>query len=355
MKIAFCDYSDIEYQPDTPYIRPIGGTQSAVCYLMEELVKLGVDVTLVNTIKAPGSYLGVKCPGLKVDLNEFDFVVVINGALGKKLRSEGVRTKLILWTGHDVNQPSVASLKDPEERGCWDKFIFVSIWQSICYQKAFGIWSSHVLRNAISPFFEQITKRPLKLTAPTFAYTSTPFRGLDVLLLAFPTIHKAFPESRLKIFSAMNIYNIPNKVDAFTALYELAKVLPGVEYIGPVEQKQLAVELADVDILAYPNRFAETSCIAAMEAMGAGCLIYTSNLGALPETLANFGLLTEVPPDTAIHAKLFADVTIGATRAAITVPQAIEERIKAQQEYVREHYTWKKRALEWIKVLESWK
>ncbi len=354
MKVAFCDYSNIEYSPDSPLYRALGGTQSALCYLMLQLVQRGVDVTLVNTIKHPGTYLGIKCPGLEIDFAGFDAVVVINGAIGKQVRNLGCRCKMFLWTGHDVNQPGVEDLKDPEEKKVWDGFIFVSDWQAGWYEKVYGIDRAKmcIIRNAISPFFEHLQRRPINLKNPIFVYTSTPFRGLDVLLLAFPTIRRAFPESRLKVFSGMSIYG--DEIDNYTPLYELAKVIPGVDYIGPVDQKRLARELADADILAYPNTFAETSCIAVMEAMGAGLLVYTSDKGALSETLAGFGLLTEVPKDRAIHAKFFADVTINATKAALSVPEVIQDRIEKEQQYIRTHCTWEVRAEEWQRMFERW-
>ncbi len=353
MKVAFCDYSNIEYSPDEVATRALGGTQSAVSYLASQLVRDGLDVTLVNAIKKPGIYAGIKCPGLITEFSSFDAVVIVNGAIGKEMRPH-IKGKMFLWNGHDTNQPAIEALKDPEEVGSWDGFIFVSNWQAACFEKFYGIARKKicVIRNAVSPYFENIERVPGTLNAPRFVYTSTPFRGLDVLLLAYPTIHKAFPDSSLKIFSGMDIYSQTH--DNYTTLYELAKVLPGVSYSGPISQKELARELAHADILSYPNTFAETSCIAVMEAMAAGLLVYTSKYGALPETLSGFGLMMDFPADRMLHAKLFADVTIHATKAAALIPDVIDQRIRAEQEYIRTHATWKVRAGEWQRMFEAW-
>ena len=49
--------------------------------------------------------------------------------------------------------------------------------------------------------------------------------------------------------------------------------------------------LKEMHIYAFPSIWVETSCISAIEAMGAGCEIVTTNLGALYETCTPFGKL----------------------------------------------------------------
>jgi hypothetical protein len=87
-------------------------------------------------------------------------------------------------------------------------------------------------------------------------------------------------------------------------------------------------------MLAYPNIFAETSCIAMMEAMAAGCAVVTSDLGALPETGAGFIDLTPPLADADAHAEAFADRVIQLLAARQADPAGTEARMQAQVAYV---------------------
>lgn len=61
MKIAFADPIACDYTIETPYQQPLGGSQSALCYLAEELASQGHEVFLLNNSKTPRISRGVVC------------------------------------------------------------------------------------------------------------------------------------------------------------------------------------------------------------------------------------------------------------------------------------------------------
>ena len=136
-------------------------------------------------------------------------------------------------------------------------------------------------------------ERPRRL-----AYVSTPFRGLDVLLDLFPRIRAACPAAELHVFSSMKVYGVSAADDEsqFEALYRKARSQDGVTMVGSLPQPALADRLEECRVLAYPNHFEETFCIAAAEAQAAGCAVVTSALGALPETVGDAGVC--IPGDS---------------------------------------------------------
>ena len=308
MKLLFIDLSPREYDCRTMLHEPLGGTQTAVAMLSLALADRGYNVTVINSVSAPRTVDGINFlpSSSQVKLNDYDFIIPVSCALGEYIKKNGCEKPIILWTHHDANQPSVQSLGFEREKSCYAGFAFVSNWQAMRYHEAFAIdgSKSKVLGNAVSVAAPFSYKEPY-----SFAYTSTPYRGLDVLLLAWPYIRKHIPQATLRVFSSMAIYGC--EPDPYDCLYELARALPGVEYMGAVSQMRLATEMAKTENWAYPCTFAETSCIAAMEANYAGCRIMTTDLGALKETLGDYASyidpLMDIMP---ICAKKFADFVI---------------------------------------------
>ncbi|WP_247878319.1 glycosyltransferase [Azospirillum sp. TSO22-1] len=361
MRLAFIDVAGWDYTVDTPYRQPLGGSQSALCYLAEELAALGHRVMIVNGVPDPVTSRGVLVRPLDAtawdDLATCDAAIVLNGChlpFAQELRHRLPDTRLVYWTQHAHDQPASANLADPAMRALWDRFVLISDWQSACYRAAFALPEDRitVLRNAIGPVFRSLfgPREPVSAGRPwppVLAYTSTPFRGLDVLLDAFGAIRDAIPGTTLKVFSSMSVYRIDGSRDPHAALYERCRSTEGVEYVGSRPQPELAGILRGVTALAYPNTFPETACIAAMEAMAAGCLVITAALGALPETTAGYGFLATPVADRRLYAERFADFSVRVLRLAAERPDDVEQRLREQVRHVNRATTWRARAREW--------
>lgn len=372
-KVAFIDAIDWDYDIGSPYEKPFGGSQSALCYLAEALAKHGFEIYLLNHTTKPRTIRGVHCFNISEIpedvIADLDVAIVLNQAeLGYRLRSQlSEKTAIILWTQHDANQPAMEMMQDPYVQNIYTGIVFVSHWQREQYYQHFNLDSTKtvVLKNAIAPTFANTAASlssassivAIKAEHPILFYTSTPFRGLDLLIDVFPEIWQAFPTAQLKIFSSMKVYQRQEESEFFDQLYAQCQTMEGVEYIGSLPQPELAEILEKATLLSYPNTFPETSCIAVMEAMASGCHVITSELGALPETTAGFadlisasdGFSTEEAKQA--YKQKFTERVIAFLQQwqsqRISNPQDLEQRLRTQLDFVRDHYTWEARAQEW--------
>ncbi len=366
MHLVFIDAVDWPWRVDAPFHRALGGTQSAMAYLMLELAKRGIKVSLIN-MEPPHEVGGVR--GLSTQFSSSEiadataFIVCSDptpdhvGLLARYAPG----AKKILWQHHAPDQAAVQPMADSEVMQQWDAVVFVSEWQKQEYLKRFPNLAdkTHViLRNAISPVFESLFDDlpvlPFKSPAPRFAYSSMPFRGLDRLLYGWHRIIAAHPSAQLQIFSSMKLYNQEDAGNIETML-DAARQMPGVIHVGAVPQAELAQQLRSTLIFSYPNTFPETACIAAMEAMAAGCIVITSDIGALPETLGGYGEIVKFQEDGAAHAFEFADhaVNIVAQLKSEWQDGKLEKRLAAQVAWAQQTYSWRTRAGEWEKALRD--
>lgn len=371
MRICFIDYAPWDYDVATPVLRPLGGSQSAMCYLAVELARAGHTVTVVTGSTKPVSIvMGVECRGqnAQIEHDAFDIVVALNAPRhARRLRSLlAPSTRLILWTQHAANQPV---MRDGlvEQGAVWDGIVCVSNWQRSDVIGRFGIDPSrvHVIRNAIAPAFENLFASHADLVAAKsgdtlrLAYTSTPYRGLKLLPDIFRPYHAANPDAALEVYSSMAVYLEDTWQDhyKFGQIYEAVSATDGAELIGSLSQPELAQRLRGAHILAYPNAFPETSCIAVMEALAAGLRVVTSDLGALPETCEGFARLVPI------------DIDIDDTNASIAVRNGsaytdafVHELMRAtyttaglydQVVHMNTHHTWRVRAKQWVDYLNA--
>ncbi len=77
--------------------------------------------------------------------------------------------------------------------------------------------------------------------------------------------------AELHIWSSHRLYGPAFDDAPHAALFARARSLPNVHHHGIVPNPELREALRDIDVLAYPSTFAETSCLAVIEALAAGC------------------------------------------------------------------------------------
>lgn len=349
MRLTFFDPVPWDYCVDTPLEEGLGGSQSAACYLAEELATRGHDVVFINGIEEPRMSHGVRFIGRgsrdeDLIIDKSDALIVINAAIGQRIRKTGIKTPMVLWSGHDADQEAVADLKWPKERNAWNRVVVGSEYQRARYTSAFGSLPMSVIGLAIAPpFLNEPLQSPWheRGIAPVLAYTSTPFRGLDRLLDAFPEIREAVPGVRLRIYSDMRVYRADDA--PYQPLYAKARDMYGVEYVGSIGQRELARQLAGCAVLTLPSTFPETYCVAAVEAASVGAVPLVTPLGALNEVLGWAALYTT-------HSD-YGRAVINVV-AALHDERMIDARMKAAQR-IRRECCWSMRAVQWEILIEG--
>ena len=140
----------------------------------------------------------------------------------------------ILWQKNSYDQPNLQEFFTNKERHKeYDWYVFNSHWNYEKFRYFFNIPTerSIVIKNGIDQFpIRKIYKKgnPIKLV-----HHCTPWRGLNVLLRTMQEIKN--PNITLDVYSSSKIYGSEFSEahdKEFLPLYEQAKELPNVNYIG---------------------------------------------------------------------------------------------------------------------------
>jgi len=174
----------------------------------------------------------------------------------------------------------------------WHKKFFLNHHQGVPEGKI------HVTRDGVDlgRFEGKVRKIPGRMI-----YSSSPDRGLELLLDLLPQIQKEVPEAEVHIYYGFENWEKAarsrNDQGQIALIEKLKKKFqqPGVIYRGRVGQKTLAKEFMKAQLWAYPTWFTETFCITGVEAMTSGTPIVTTDVGALVTTVGDAGILLPVP------------------------------------------------------------
>ena len=262
-------------------------------------------------------------------------------------------TKLnILWQKNSYDQENIYPwFQEKSNHDKYDWYVFNSHWTYEKYRTYFNIpmHKSIVIKNGV----DNITKtdpyekgKPIKII-----HQNTPWRGLSVLLGAMQLIKN--PLVSLDVYSSTEVYeNFYQENDSqFYELYEQARSLPNVNYIGHKSNEYIKDNLKKYNMYVYPSVFEETSCISLLESMAAGLYCIVTNYGALFETGAEFPMYVTYNKDHISLAKKFAFEIDCVSN--ILHNELIHNHLDFQSRYVNTYYNWDKIGASWTLFLKG--
>jgi glycosyltransferase involved in cell wall biosynthesis len=297
------------WSPRSPNLRGIGGSETACIEVARHLASMGADVhVFAETEKPEEVFDGVTYHHHSRFRGGIDCDVFIASRTPWSVDQYGpVRAALKLLWVHDIHcgppSPQMERWLYQFDRVLclseWHKGFFLSCYPSLDPAAVL------VTRNGIDPArFAMTTAKQNHLV-----FSSSPNRGLDMLLHNFRFIRSQVPDAELHIYYGFDCWetmarqnNLANElavIQRYKDLIAQAERAGGVKWHGRVDQMELARAFLRAKVWPYLTEFTETSCISAMEAQAAGCVPVASRLAALGETVKHGVLFDNGDPQTA--------------------------------------------------------
>jgi glycosyltransferase involved in cell wall biosynthesis len=173
-------------------------------------------------------------------------------------------------------------------------------------------------------------------------YTSSPDRGLDIVLECWPEIKRQVPDATF-VHCYSRWWDLVANHNAVSAAHrarveEMSRA-DGVEKAPSLGQRKLAELMRSSMVWCHPSyytlgsqKFNETNCISAQEAQAAGCVVVASNWGALAEVVKTGVKLDGEPMSDLYRARFIQEIVKGLTdpavqrKAQVEGPKAMADR-----------------------------
>lgn len=278
-----------------------------------------------------------------------DFQIICSRV--RKIEEDKIR---VYWL-HDLPEdPETNHLQKSDSRDRFHKLVFCGNWQYTRYRDYLQVPHNDtctVLETAITPFKQEDL---IKSTDEVrLVYTSTPQRGLDILVPVFVELCKKHDNIVLDVFSSFNIYGWSESDKPFEKLFDICRDHPKINYHGAQPNEVVRQALNKAHILAYPSTWMECNSRSVIEAMSAGLLCVHPNFAGLPDTAGGLNFMYQWNDDKSKHANVFFNALDNAIQ---TVNQdSLQQYLKLVKIYADSRYNWTKVASQWDDLLRNLK
>lgn len=272
-----------------------------------------------------------------------DFQIICSRV--RKIEQDKIR---VYWL-HDLPEdPETNHLKEAESRDRFHKMVFCGNWQYSRYQLVCGMPydnNSLVIETPIDPA-PTVVKEFDKIR---LVYTSTPQRGLSILVPVFEELAKKYPNIHLDVFSSFKIYGWEQADQQYEPLYQRIRNHPQMTYHGFAPNEVVKEHLLKAHIHAYPSIWLECNSRSVIEAMSSGLMCVHPNFGGLVDTSGGMNYMYQGDQDINKHANIFYH---SLDHAINTVSQEhVQNYLKLVKIYADTRYSWSKIKSQWEELL----
>jgi glycosyltransferase involved in cell wall biosynthesis len=305
------------WSPADIVTRGLGGSETAAVRLSEHLAAMGYAVTLYGQFEPPS---GMGDDVMLRDFRTYDPTEPLHAFIGFRDATRFDHRPNAEFCALWLEDLAPAEGLTPSRAANVDRVIAVSHWHKGQVQDVHpwiqemktpgGLDLVAAARNGIQRawFEEDDLEREKRVI-----YSSSPDRGGDVILEVWPEVREQVPDAELLLtyprWFDLCADRFRHAADIRDRLRELLEQ-PGVRRIeGGMGQRALAKLMGSSLVWCHPSffsagiaedgsrgvKFCETSCISALEAQAAGCVVVASDWGALSETVQHGTLIKGDP------------------------------------------------------------
>lgn len=258
--------------------------------------------------------------------------------------------KSVYWACNSPSNTSLNFLSDLDYFKKIDYFVFPTYWLADFYRKSFDIPDEkvNVIKYANSGISTLKSKNKNKVK---ICYTSSPWRGLNILLDAWEKINCTDVE--LDIYSGISLYGkeFYTGQDTFNNfLYNKCNNLKNVNYLKDFDLTKLKKILPEYHLMAYPCTYSEPTGVEVIDSLCAGTRVVCSSHGCLPEVTEGWAKMYPVIVNTDYHVENFASILeseINAVKDGI-----YDEQFNLQAEIYSPNWDWEERKYDWEDFLD---
>lgn len=371
MKIAFVDVLGLTYDGSTLNKRGLGGSESAVIRMAQELAKINFEVTVFNDCTSddsnPGIYDNVVYRPIREahELSDHNFdVVVVSRTIVPYHENWPICTQSkhkVLWM-HDTFCQGDDLIEDLVRAGRINEIFTLTDWHTVYVtncdhgkRRNFDVLKNHIFqtRNGIgnmNPGWIDVREKDPNL----FVFNASVTKGMVPLVKdIWPRVKQRIPQAQLKVIGGYYRFRSDHGPDQQEKDWrQMVTDHPEVDFTGVISQQEISDILRKASYMIYPAAFPETYGISTLEALAHNVPLITCRFGALEETAidaASYKIDYPIEPNWSLpwlnrqdQVNRFADMVV----SVYNNPYLHQQKMYACNQ-VKDICTWDTVALQW--------